>query len=167
MPAWATVAITVGASLIAVAGTLLAGVLQERRGDARAERQARRQRVAEGMNCLARIQILLSNGDPDRLGINLNRDDPYGALRPLSNEWHESLWPALATFALADDSAEVRELGQQLGVAVANSLTSSGWMLGDMMRNRADLDPQQERARADHAKARELAAQLETAIRGN
>ena len=165
MPAWATVAVTLGASLIAVLGTLLGGLVQERRADNRARQAARSDRIARGMDVLARIQILLSDADPDRLGINVNREEPFGTLTPLSNDWHKSYRPALATFALADDSSEVRELGERLGVAVTNSLVATGWFLRDLTHPTPGGGDTRVRAVEDHTQARELAKQLEREIR--
>lgn len=78
MPAWATVAVTLGASLIAVLGTLLGGLVQERRADNRARQAARSDRIARGMDVLARIQILLSDADPDP---PRDQRQPRGAVR--------------------------------------------------------------------------------------
>jgi hypothetical protein len=166
MPTWATVTITLGASLIAVTGTLLAGLVRERRADARAEKERRRERVDAGMDVLARVEILLSDADPARLGMNLDRQEPFGAWKPLSDEWHGSLRLALTTYTLADESPTVRDLGRKLGVAVSTSLNSTGWMLREMVPPKGNPG-QLQIAESDHAKARELASQLETVIRGS
>lgn len=58
MPAWATVTITLGASLIAVAGTLLNGWLGERWALARRDAESQARRIREGAKASGRIEIL-------------------------------------------------------------------------------------------------------------
>ncbi len=168
MPAWATVTVTLGASLIAVLGTLFGGWLQERRTGSRADADAQRDRIREGADIIARVNVILSDGFPDRLAFNVQRDDPFAALKPLQDEWFEGLRTRVVAFTLADPSQEVRDLGQKLNVAVTNSFYSSGWMLRDFAAPQAGVDgaAMRERALQEHAEASQLTKDLMALLRG-
>lgn len=167
MPAWATVVVTLGASLIAVIGTLFGGWLQEARASSRADAEARKDRIREGADIVARVEILLSDGFPDRLGMNVRREEPFGAWQPLQDEWISGLRTRLVAFTLADQSPQVRDVGRKLNVAVTNSLISSGWMLRDIANPVEGLDGARSRqqALADHAEAVKLSTRLMALLR--
>jgi hypothetical protein len=118
-----TATVTLGASLIAAAGTLLAGVLQEKRARARAEAEARERRLRKAAETVARIELLREDADPDRLAINVDRDKPFAALTPCMEKWKENLRSALAVLALSNPSPEMRECGRQLRIEVGKMLT--------------------------------------------
>lgn len=122
MPAWATVTVTLGTTAIAVAGTLLGGWLQDRRAQSRNEAEARSQRVREGADLIARIEVLLSDANPDRIGANVDRDSPMSTLAGLQADWLNNLRPTLASFALADESAGVRTVGRGLEAAIHRTI---------------------------------------------
>ena len=123
--------------------------------------------MRDGAAILARIEILLSDGDPDRLGVNVRPEEPATHWQPLFDEWTANLRPALAAFTLADASSEVRDVGRQLGVAVSNSLTATAWFLRDLTRPTAGIDTEatRQRAKGDHADAVALVARLMALIR--
>jgi hypothetical protein len=168
MPAWAIVTITLGATAIAVAGTLLSSWLQDRRAQSRATAEARTQRVRASADVVAGIEILLSDADPDRLAINVDRDAPLAAYVPLERDWLRNLRPALATFALADESPDVRTLGRQLETAIHNSFGSTRWLLRDLTNpmGGGDLVASRTTAVEKHAEARQLSERLMSAVRG-
>ena len=168
MPAWAIVTITLGATAIAVAGTLLSSWLQDRRAQSRATAEARTQRVRASADVVAGIEILLSDADPDRLAINVDRDPPLAAYVPLERDWLRNLRPALATFALADESPDVRTLGRQLETAIHNSFGSTRWLLRDLTNpmGGGDLVASRTTAVEKHAEARQLSERLMSAVRG-
>jgi hypothetical protein len=118
------------------------------------------------MDILGRVKVLLSDADPERLGVNLQPDDPFGTLKPS---------PATGTGALGWHSRHLLSpmirhwyvtSARRLGVAVSNSLVATGWMLRAML-GYTPIDSQgaMETAKADHAEAVHRAARLETLIR--
>ena len=162
----------VALAILAVVGTLLGTILgmwlQHHFATSRAEAEARDRRIREGAEILARVEILLSDGNPARLGMNLNPDDPYGAWTPIHEEWMKTLRFQVAAFALADSSPEIRDVGRRLVVAVYNSLTSTAWFIRDHSRPTPGLDPEEslERAQRHHAEAEALVRELMALVRG-
>ena len=72
MPAWATVALTLGAAvvggLIAIAGTLL----QTRNSDAQERRRVEAERRERAGKVLGRVVTLLNDIEPIRIAANIN-----------------------------------------------------------------------------------------------
>jgi hypothetical protein len=163
MPAWATVAITLGASAIAVAGTLAGTILQQR--FARREREAAEaaEWVKEGAAILGPIQSLLTDSDPRRVTMNLNPQTRPAMQDLRVQRWERQLRDRLATFAAGHPHGGVREKATELGVALHNSLITTSWLVGDMLdsKDRSELG----RARAEHDLAAERAKELAELIR--
>jgi hypothetical protein len=155
---WSTVVLALVTGSVAIVATLLGSWVQHRFATSRAASETREQRVRDVAAILAQVDIVLSDGDPDRLGINVQRRDPHAAWRPLYEEWTTKLRPELATLALGDESAEVRKVGRELVVAVSNYLTSTAWFLRDLVSPDTDIDVEKRRqtAREDHLQAKQL-----------
>jgi hypothetical protein len=87
---------------------------------------------APALEVIVAVQRLLMDADPLHLGMNARREQPFATLKPLHDQWTAALRPALATYALAHPSANVRDLGQRLAIAVTTALVSAAWYLSDL-----------------------------------
>lgn len=165
MPAWATVVLTLGASAIAVLGTLAATRLQhhyarqERRD---AEATALRKR---GAAILGPISTLVADADPMRAGLNASPE----MVERLSAAWDRwrGLRDELATYASAHPAPGVGVAAQRLTVAVSNALTSASWVVKDLVEREGwDRRKTLDAAQNDHARARELLELVRSGVRG-
>ena len=112
MPAWATVALTLGAAAIAVAGTLLATWFQLRHARREREDASQADLLARAAAVIGPIRRLLTDLEPDRIHINLNAETPKH-LRDLNQRWMP-LRDALSTFAASASSPQVTDTGAKL-----------------------------------------------------
>ena len=132
MPAWATVVLTLGASAIAVLGTLAATLLQVRHARGQAERDAASARRSRAGQVLGRVRTLLADIEPDRIVINLHPDRTPRDLAAIEARW-APLRDELSIFAAADESPDVTADAAKLEVAVGNTLNRLGWEVQDRL----------------------------------
>jgi hypothetical protein len=164
VPAWATVTITLGASAIAVLGTLGATILQQRLG--RRERQATEARewVKSGAEVLGPIQSLLTDADPQRVTWNLNAETESMMTELREGRWQSQIRDRLAVLAAAHPSGEVRAKATELSVGLHNALHATSWLVHEMgeRKDRSYLSD----AMTEHDKARKLARELASLLHG-
>jgi hypothetical protein len=161
IPAWATVSLVLGGSVIAAVAALLAGQLQLRH--ARREREAaeRNERLRKGAAVVAPLLSLLNDADPQRLTAT-----PGTQTLTLMNELLER-WNALrdpiTVFAASDPSRRIGEATDKLVLAVANALTATHWLIHDLPESWSKESL--ETARADNAEAVKLTRELLEVVR--
>lgn len=163
MPAWATVVLTLGASviggLIALAATRLQYqyARQERR---EAEAAALR---ARGAAILGPISTLVCDAEPMRVGINAS-PQMLEQLQLARDRWKD-LRDELAAYAAEHDAPGVGVAAQRLTVAVSNTLTTSFWVVKDLVEHAGDRRKTLDAAKNDHERARELLELFRAGIR--
>jgi hypothetical protein len=152
---WASIAQTAASALGGGAvGAWLNGVRQDR-----ADRDRRRDQAAE---ILAEARALLTDGNPDRLGLNAHPAMFDHTFPELTERWQQTR-VRLLTLSAGHPSKRVRVLAGQLEVAIANTLTQAQWLVGDILKNR-DHTEAQRTANEANDKATRLLVQLEQAI---
>jgi hypothetical protein len=165
VPAWAAVTITLGASFIAVLGTLAATRIQlwhSRRALEDAERARWRERGAE---VVAPLKSLIDDAEPLRLGL---------AHEEWKEQW-DGLWERwallrheLTIFAAAHPSPEIGKTVTEITMAVPMALADAGWFLGSFVGPQVrahGFDEAQAGAQSSHQRAMELADELFEEIR--
>jgi hypothetical protein len=155
---WATVA-TVG---ITAASTLAAGFLGgwlQGRNQERADRRQQRERAAA---VLAEVRALLTDANPERLGINANEEIFTQMFTDLNDRFQQIRIPLL-TVGIGHPSEEVRGLAVALETALSNSLVSANRFVRFLLGMRSTEF--QETATRDYEEARRLVGQLGEAIR--
>lgn len=160
MPAWATVALTLGASAIAVAGTFGAAWFSQRTTRRERERLERNELRRRGADVLAPIGVLLSDIEPLRLGITAG-PQTREILFVFRDRWLP-LRDALARFSSSEASDDVALLGQRLIVAVSNVIASTSWFVSDLPSGTPNA---RLRAENDHGLAMSLLDLLNAAVR--
>jgi hypothetical protein len=163
---WTTLAGVVLGGAIAILSAILTGWLERRHAKSVRVEERHERRVQEAAEIISRLDLLLSDSDPTRLGINLDPNDPFGTYKPLEAEWRTTLRPQLAAYALAHPVAEVRDRGQALVSEAWNSIIATGWHLRDLSSHRDGQD-QYERAKAHHSESQRLAREFMAAVRGD
>jgi hypothetical protein len=143
----------------AIGGGAVAAWVQGRQ-QRRMERDRRRERAAE---ILAEVQALLTDANPDRLGINANEATFERTFTAFHERWQKIRIPLL-TLAANHQSKRVRDLARRLEVATANALTQAQWLVRDVL-SRRDLSDTRDTANQDHAAASKLLDELLEAIR--
>ena len=165
VPAWATVSITLGASVIAVVGTLAATRIQlrhSRRERKDAERARWRERGAE---VVAPLLSLIDDAEPLHLGL---------VHETWKKQW-DGFWDRwalvrheLTVFAAAHPSPEIGRTVTEITRAVPKALSDAGWFVGGFVGPRGRVDgfaEAQSAAQASHEQAAELAEKLFAEIR--
>jgi hypothetical protein len=149
MPAWATVVLTLGASGIAVIGTLAATRLQHVYG--RREREVREQKELRerGAAVLTPIASLLSECQPSQVVINVS--DVAGAAVLMIEKLADvdnRLSPArdeLMQYANAHPMPEMAEAAFRLATAATNAVRATMWLLQEHLKSlkvtRASISP--------------------------
>lgn len=159
MPAWATVVLTLGSSVIVGATALLAAERQNRHASLEREAVARAQRREHAGRVLGRIKVVLLDLEPTRVAVNINNQSV--ALLPEVNERWNVLRDGLAVFAATDGSPEITEAASALTVEVSNLLNRLGLIIYEQQHPSGlggkDL---YESAKEHYAKARELTDEL-------
>jgi hypothetical protein len=133
MPAWATVAITLGAGVIGVLGTLAGTWLQLRQANEQAEREATRARRARAAEILGPIRALLADVDPDRVVLNLS-DTTTAELANIERRW-KPLREKLLAFASNDEDSRVMAEASLLEMAVSNAINRVKWDVRGLLSN--------------------------------
>jgi hypothetical protein len=159
---WSDVGLAAAGGVIGVGGTLGATWLAHtlRRGDERAAE--RRAWVERGAAILGPLRSLLSDVEPRRIGMNLGPETRELMVSIRTERWEAALRDDLAAFATAHPAAEIRDRAEKLGVAVSNTLITTGWLVHDMLtgEGRSELD----RAIEDHALAERYRLDLADAL---
>jgi hypothetical protein len=168
---WTTLAGVVLGAGLALGAAVLTGWLERRHAKSVRVEERQEKRVQEAAEIIARLELLLSDSDPTRLGVNLDPNDPFGAYKPLEMEWRTTLRPQLAAYALAHPATDVRERGQALVSELWNSIISTGWHLRELSSRhgqggQSGLD-QYERAIRHHSESERLAREFMAAVRGD
>ena len=150
-PAWATVAITLGASVVAVLGTLAATALQHRyaRRDRKTQEQAERRRRAA--NVLGPVRTLLADLEPTRVGFNVNEETPK-QLKAVEERW-ATLRDEVSVFAAGEEDPRVMDAAAKLEVGVSNTINRVGWHVHDLLAGGVRALDTYEQARQQHAEA--------------
>jgi hypothetical protein len=162
VPAWATVAITLGAAAIAVAGTLAGTWIQLRHSRREREAAERREWVEKGSAALAPITTLLTNLEPDRLTVSAS-EQMLRDVADLRARWEATARIPLAAFALSHPSPGVRELATKLDVHVEWVLIRGASLVGDVLQSR-DWREVQAMVWSHYRDAQRLVEELHAAI---
>jgi hypothetical protein len=161
-----------GIAVFGVAATLAGAVLNHWLSVGRMKREreaAVRERWREqALTVLGPVGRWLTDADPDRLGINASEEGSpavFEALERRSDEMRDQI----ATLAVGFPTERGRDLAGELDVAIFNSLISAGWFVRDVlthsMESHSSAVNQQERAKAEHAKAVETRNALAEEVR--
>ena len=171
MPAWATVVLTLGATALAVAGTLLGTWLQLRHARGEQEKlaeTARRERAAE---ILGRVRTLLEDLEPARVGVNVNGETTPAQLSDLAQRWLP-LRDELSVFAAADEDPRVTDAAGRLAVAVSNTQNRVAWHVSDLLGRQSSMLSAQamldilDQAKEEHRRANLLVRVVLDLVRG-
>jgi hypothetical protein len=117
-----------------------------------------------GAATLGPIGNLLTDSDPSRIALNFGPHTD-AAMTELREQW-VPLRNSLSTLGVSHPDAAVAAASERLGVAVSNSLTSTGWLARDMAEDPSQRLGYIETARSGHALARELLQIVSNGIRG-
>ncbi len=162
MPAWAIVALTLGAAALSAGAVLATTRLQLRhasRGREAAEKARQRERASLAV---APVLSLLDDTEPQRL-TSVPDTRTLTIMNELWDRWRSLRDPVLA-FGAAHPSGQVDQLARDLATDVSNALTSVHWLVHDLPESWSA--EALETARKDHAAARRRADELLAAVRG-
>ena len=162
MPAWAIVALTLGAAALSAGAVLVATRLQLRhasRGRESAEKARQRERASLAV---APVLSLLDDTEPQRL-TSVPDTRTLMIMNELWDRWRSLRDPVLA-FGAAHPSGHVDQLARDLARDVSNALTSVHWLVHDLPESWSA--EALETARKDHVAARKRADELLAAVRG-
>ncbi len=165
MPAWATVATTLGANLIAVLGTLAATKLQLRHGQSEREAAERAHWREKGAEVVAPLRSLIDDANPlvlalDREGWKERMESLWGRWAPLRDQ--------LAVLGAAHPSPAIGKTVAEIMTAVPQALANATWLVGYFV---APTGPKegyaeaQSAAKASNQRAAELATELLAEVR--
>jgi hypothetical protein len=160
MPAWATVTITLGASVIAVLGALAAAGIQLRHARREREEAEHARWREKGAEVVAPLQSLVQQAEPLRLGVDLEKWQE----RWLSywERW-DALHAQLTVFAASHPSDEIANSVAEVAKAVPQALSAAGWFVGGFVGPKGRTDGYDEAMRAaqsSHTRAADLTAKL-------
>jgi hypothetical protein len=157
MPAWATVVLTLGSTLIGATAALGASWMQLRSAGRERERTAAAARRARGAAILGPVLGVLDDLEPTAVASSGGRSEQ--TISNIGRRW----WKArdeLFVFGAADPSGDVARAANSLADAVAATWTSTTQL------NRAAASAELlQTAVGDHAKAKELADALDELMR--
>jgi hypothetical protein len=154
-------------SIISLAGLALAGLALWLNYRTSREQRLDAQRT-DGAGAVGRVWAVLTDLDPDRLGINATKMHTPPLLHRLRVKWHE-IRDELAALAVGSADKDVRRLANHLLVAMHNTVTASSSFalstatggLGGPAQGGFTRDV----ARKDHQIAQEVTAVLAAALR--
>jgi hypothetical protein len=161
LPAWATVAIALGAALIGVAGTLGATWLGNHSAARRREEDKNEQLREKGAAVVGPLRALIIEAEPLALGI-------FGDSTRVEALWHrwEALRDQLAVFAALHPSHRVNELANELMKAVPSSLSATAYFVHSIEKRAGGDKDLKEATEARHSEALSAADALLAEIRG-
>jgi len=157
MPAWATVALTLGSTLIGAMAALGASWMQLKNAERERERAEAAARRARGASVLGPVRGVLDDLEPTAVASSGGRSEQ--TIANIGRRW----WKArdeLLVFAAADPSGDVARAANSLADAVAATWTSTT----NLNRDATSAEHLQA-AVGDHARARELADALDELMR--
>jgi hypothetical protein len=164
MPVWATVVLTLGASVIAVIGTLVATRLQHNYGRRDRELTEQRDLRERGAAVLTPLASLLSQCQPSNVLINA------GVLMfeqvAQIDERLPSACNELMAYANAHPMPQMAEAAFRLVTAVRNAVRATMWLLSEQMKVHRDSRFYLDVARSDHDHAERLYQAVLSAARG-
>ncbi len=165
MPAWATVATTLGANLIAVLGTLAATKLQLRHGQSEREAAERAHWREKGAEVVAPLRSLIDDANPlvlalDREGWKERMESLWGRWAPLRDQ--------LAVLGAAHPSPAIGKTVAEIMTAVPQALANATWLVGYFVGPTGPKEgyaEAQSAAKASNQRAAELATELLAEVR--
>jgi hypothetical protein len=170
MPAWATVVRTLGASAIAILGTLAGARVQHsyaRRDRELAEQKELRER---GPTVLTPISSLLSECQPSEVLISASGVVGAGVLMLEQLASVDERLPAardeLMAYANAHPLSEMAEAAFRPATAAKNAVRATMWLLSEQLKVEGDSRFYLETSRSDHAHAERLLQAVLSAARG-
>jgi hypothetical protein len=170
MPAWATVVLTFGASVIAILATLAGARLQHiyaRRDRELAEQKELRER---GAAVLTPISSLLSDCEPSQVVISASGLVGAGVLMLEQLASVDERLPVardkLMAYANAHPMPEMAEAAFRLATATRNAVRATMWLLTEHLKVEGDSRYYLEASRSDHAHAERLLQAVLSAARG-
>lgn len=158
MPAWATVVLTLGSTLIGATAALGASWMQLKNAGRERERVEAAARRARGASVLGPVRGVLDDLEPTAIASSGGRSDQ--TIANIGRRW----WKArdeLLVFGAADPSLEVARTANLLADAVAATWTSTTDLNRDVPTSAEHLQA----AVRDHSRARELADALDELMR--
>jgi hypothetical protein len=149
MPAWATVVLTLGASAIAVLGTLAATRLQHAYGRRDRELAEQKELRERGAAVLTPIASLLSECQPSQILISAG----VLMLERLANvdERLPAARDELMAYANAHPMPEMAEAAFRLATATTNAVRATMWLLSEHLKVEGDSRFYLDVSRSDHA----------------
>jgi hypothetical protein len=135
LPAWATVAITLGAAAISLFSVLLGGWAQGRRDSERQLAEERRRTRDLGSRALVSAIAAIADSEPDGLSINTN-PARFDHLEGVRDEWRTTVRPALLEFAIRTDSRDASRLAKNLATEIPKGINRSIFLVEAILRER-------------------------------
>lgn len=163
MPAWATVVITLGASVVAVIGTLGATLLQLRSSRRERAIQAAAERRSRAAEILGRVRTLLADLDPTRVAFNIRETTPE-QLEAIEKRWL-SLRDDLSVFAARDEDQRVTDAASELEIGVSNTISRVAWHVDNLLTHRGAAETYQD-AVLEHLRATAYVRIVHDLVRG-
>jgi hypothetical protein len=164
VPAWSTVTITLGASLITALATLGGVLLLQRFQRAERERERTEALITRTAEVIGPLRRVLEEANPHRVSLNLGEQslDQHHDRR---SRW-EALRSEVLTVSILHPVAETAEALERASVDVGNALMSSGWIAYDWASgDRGERKSQRETALEDFAKAQTSIANVKELLR--
>jgi hypothetical protein len=165
VPAWATVVLTIFVGLLGVAGTLAATLLQQRHGTSERRERERQEVLARLAVAAGRLRSLLSDADPDRVGINVG-EHSRDLLREFDARW-QPLRDDLFALGVLLGARESDEIVARLVTATGNLLNRDGWLVNDLLTHRASMQEAISEAREEHVLATTTLHELLAHVQGD
>jgi hypothetical protein len=127
-----------GGAIIGGLLTFMTALIQNRQAREAREAEAANARRARAGEILGRVRVFLTDVDPARIGINVNKETTPNQLEALGVRLNV-LRDELAMFAASFDDDAVMTRIAQLEVALFNTFNQSSWHASDLLRNRDAL----------------------------
>lgn len=132
LSAWAIVTITLGASAIAAAATLLNGHLTAAR-DRERQRAEEARRVRDfGARAAANARAAIADTNPDGVMLNTN-EAMLEDLRVVFEQWRSTIRPGLLEFAVRTDSEEARRLSREIAGDIPRAINATAFLVREIL----------------------------------